>query len=616
MQGTQREDRGAWARRHNHALVSLARQVWHEDCTLDAALALVCEIAADTLQVERVNVWRLHERHGLLRCIHAYERDGHRHNPPGFDTAFDAGSDYVRALDGVRVFQARDVARDAVLSASWAALGDYLQRHDIRSLLDAPVRSAGALLGVVCHEQVGQVRLWSPEDQAFAASIGDFAALAIEIDRRRAAERRLRHLQSHDPQTDLPNRDHLLEVAHAALRPQPGRGDGIAAIHLRVEETPRDARADGEVLGAVAGRLRDALGDSASLARVRSDGFALLPHRPLRETEALDLAERCIELAREGAADAGTGYVVVSAGIAFSRDIAAPTADALLRNAELASRRAQRGGRDRCAVFDIEHHRGLLARIDLERALREALDGDRMEVHYQPEVDLADGRCRAAEALLRWRADDGAPRPAQEFMEVAEGSGLVVELGRRVLQRACVAAAGWPAREGAAPTLRVNVSARQFEQASLHEDVAHALAASGLPPSRLCLELTETALLRDPAAASAALSRLRALGVGVALDDFGTGYSSLAYLKHLPIDALKLDRGFVAGLPDDRHDLAIVRAVAGLARDIGLQVVAEGVETAAQAAALRECGIHRAQGYLFAPALAGDALLDYLAAQA
>ncbi|HVI59602.1 MAG TPA: GGDEF and EAL domain-containing protein [Luteimonas sp.] len=616
MPGTQREDRGAWARRHNHALVALAREVWHDGCTLDGALGLICETAAATLEVERVNVWRVHPRQQVLRCVHAYERDSRRHNPPGYDVAFDAGVDYVRALDEVRVFQAVDVARDAVLSASWAALGEYLQRHGVQSLLDAPVRTAGELLGVVCHEQVGRARLWRPEDEAFAASIGDFAAMAIEIDRRRAAERRLLHLQRHDPQTELPNRDHLLEVAHTALRPAQGRADGIAAIHLKVEETPHDARDDGVILGAVAERLRDALGDSASLARVRSDGFALLPHRQLREAEALDLAERCIELAREGAADAGTGHVVISAGIAFSRDLATPTADALLGNAELASQRARSGGRDRCAVFDVAHHRGLLARIDLEQALREALDGDGFEVHYQPEVDLVDGQCRAAEALLRWRGGDGRLRPAQEFMEVAEGSGLVVALGRRVLERACAAAGRWPAREGAAPLLRVNVSARQFEQARLHEDVANALAASGLAPSRLCLELTETALLRDPAAAAAGLARLRALGVGIALDDFGTGYSSLSYLKHLPIDAIKLDRGFVAGLPEDRHDLAIVRAVAGLARDIGLDVVAEGVETQAQAAALRECGIRRAQGYLFAPALADAALLDYLAPHA
>jgi EAL domain-containing protein (putative c-di-GMP-specific phosphodiesterase class I)/GGDEF domain-containing protein len=608
MQQRQRE-RGAWARRHNQALVALAREVWQDGCTLDSAIGLICETAAETLEVERVNVWRLHRQHHLLRCVHAYERDTGTHNPPGYDAAFDADSDYVRQLDAVRVFHAADVAHDAAVSASWAALGEYLLANDVRSLLDAPVRSGGELMGVVCHEQVGHARLWTPEDEAFAASIGDYVAVAYEISRRREAEQRLRHLERHDPQTELPNRDHLLEVAHMALRPLHGDIAGVAAIHVRVEETPHDARDDGVILAAVADRLRDAFGESASLARVRSDGFALVPHRHLHETEALDLAERCIELVQEGAADAGIGYVSSSAGIAFSRDLAAPTADTLLRNAELASQRARRGGSNRCEVFDAELHRGLLARIRTEQALRDAFAAQQLQVHYQPEVDLDSGQCCAAEALLRWYDDDGRAQPAQDFMAVAEGSGLILALGRWVLEQACRAARSWPSRDGVAPILRVNVSARQFEHAGLQADVAHALAVSDLPPSQLCLEITETALLRDVSVAAQGLARLRTLGIGVALDDFGVGYSSLSYLKHLPIDAIKLDRSFIAGLPDDRHDLAIVRAVSGLAREIGLGVVAEGVENERQVAALRDCGIHRAQGFLFAPALANEELL-------
>ena len=205
MQVTLREERGSRARRHNHALVALARQVWSDDCPLDTALGTICETAAEVLDVERVNIWRLQPGRRRLRCVHAYERATGRHNAPGYDDAFDADSEYGRLLGEVRVLRAAEVARDATLSASWATLGDYLRRHDIHSLLDAPVRSAGELLGVVCHEQVGRARLWTGEDEAFAASIGDYVALAIEIARRREAERRLRHLQQHDPQTDLPN---------------------------------------------------------------------------------------------------------------------------------------------------------------------------------------------------------------------------------------------------------------------------------------------------------------------------------------------------------------------------------------------------------------------------
>src|SRR5690606_8305875 len=174
----------------------------------------------------------------------------------------------------------------------------------------------------------------------------------------------------------------------------------------------------------------------------------------------------------------------------------------------------------------------------------------------------------------------------------------------------CRLARQWPVRDGLGPKLRVNLSARQFAQASLVEDVAAALAGSGLQPGRLCLELTESALLPDVDAAAQTLTRLRELGVCIALDDFGTGYSSLAYLKRLPIDVIKLDQSFIAGLPDVPYDLAIVQAVAGLARKTGVDIVAEGVETEAQARILRECGVERAQGYLFAKPMDQERLVQ------
>jgi EAL domain-containing protein (putative c-di-GMP-specific phosphodiesterase class I) len=172
----------------------------------------------------------------------------------------------------------------------------------------------------------------------------------------------------------------------------------------------------------------------------------------------------------------------------------------------------------------------------------------------------------------------------------------------------------WPASDGVGPLLRVNVSARQFEEAGLAADVDSALAESGLPPQRLCLEITETLLLRDTDTAAKTLARIRALGVRVALDDFGTGYCSLGYLKRLPIDTIKIDRSFTAGLPEDRADLAIVKALVGLANDLGIDVVGEGVETRAQADCLRACGIHAVQGWLYSPAIDNDALIAGFAA--
>ena len=593
------QDRGAWARRHNHALVSLARRVWQDDCTLERAFALICETAAGTLEVERVNIWRWDPDNGNLHCLHHFQRHGGHRRAGRADAVLSVGRDYSAAMDEVRVIN-QNAARDADDD-----LGEYLHRHGIGSLLDAPVRSAGELLGVICHEHVGPPRAWSPEDQAFAASIGDYVAMAFEIDRRRRLEGRVRYLELHDPHTDLPNRDHLLEVVHAALRPMHGADNGLVAIHLNFDASPHEGDAGHELLAEAAARLRRELDGEATLARVRGNAFAVLPHRHLHETLALILAERCVELVQACLDEQGIA-VIVTAGIAFSRDLAAPSADNLLRNAETASHEAHRNRHrhSRCEIFDAGHHRGLVERLRLERMVREAWEAGRMCVQFQPEVELSSGCWVAAEALLRWRDEQGQCRAAQDFIEVIENSGLIVPIGRWMLHEACRLARQWPARDGGiGPKLRVNLSARQFEQASLVDDVTAALAGSGLQPGRLCLELTESILLPDFTVAAQTLTRLRELGVSIALDDFGTGYSSLTYLKRLPIDVIKIDRSFVGGLPDDPYDLAIVQAVAGLARRIGVDVVAEGVETPAQARALQECGVERAQGYLFSAAV-------------
>ena len=581
------------ARRYSQALVTLAREVWDRHDTMESVLARICEVAGEALEVDRVNVWRLHPDHSVLRCIHSWDRRTGVHNPPGFDEALDANTAYRWLLDEVRVIEAADVHKHDVLSASHRALGGYFERHGIASLLDVPVRGEGELIGVVCHEQVGRPRTWSVADRAFAAGIGDYIAILAETHRRRVAEGRLRYLELHDPQTRLPNRDHLLSVVHGALRSAGDGGTAVAAIHLLVEPVASDAAL---TMATIADGLRDCIGGEATLARVRDDAFALVPHRSLSDRAALELASRCVELAER--AGGGPDQLRASAGIAFSHDLVTSNADALLRNAELASQRVRSlGGLERCEVFDAGRHRELLERMRVERALREAHDQGHLHVHYQPMVCLRDGRVRGAEALLRWR-DGPHWRPACEFIDVAESSGLIVPLGRWVLQQACADASGWRAAPGVDPPwISVNISARQLAQPGLVADVAAALDASGLAPGRLWLELTETALLPDAPVAGETLAQLRALGVRVTLDDFGTGWSSFARLKTLPIDGLKIDRGFITDLPDDPLDLAIVCALVTVARKAGLTVVAEGVETAQQAESLSGCGVEKVQGW-------------------
>lgn len=242
--------------------------------------------------------------------------------------------------------------------------------------------------------------------------------------------------------------------------------------------------------------------------------------------------------------------------------------------------------------------------------MREALAHDDFLVQYQPEFDVHTGRWVGAEALVRWRQPEGL-LAAGAFIDIAEQSGLILPLGRYVLQQACRDACEWPVQDPPL-TLRVNVSAHQFDAPGLVDDVAAALNICGLAPARLCLEVTETTLMHDTRDALRTMNRLKALGVGLAVDDFGTGYSSLAYLKTFPIDAVKIDRSFVAGLPDERFDVALVTAIRELAHALEIDVVAEGVERTEQRDALRTLGVCRIQGWLYAPSLDQSVLLETL----
>lgn len=605
--------------RYTHALVALTRAVWHEECTLATALGYICEAAADALEVPRVNVWHYDADRRELRCLHDYDRERRHHatRPEALEILTLADSDYIASLEVVRAIDADDVDSDPSTARSVGALRDYLHRHHIRSLLDAPVLAEGRLVGVICHEQVDAKRVWTDEEVAFAGSMGDYVALAIEVQRRRDAERALDHLRLHDAATDLPNREYLLELLGMRLKAGHDRAAqaDVGAVHLQIYLPYVAALSAGshtfdDSMAAVAAALQRELGDGYNLARVRADAFAVLPRHPQPDRELVALAERCVAVVRE--LSAGTEIETgAAAGVAFARDLAERDARVLLRNAELASAHARAHGRYRYEIFDIDHHRELMARLRLEQALRDGLAQDQFRVLYQPEVDLRDGSWIGAEALLRWQRGD-ALVTAGEFIGAAESSGLILALGRLVLARACAEAAAWCGGAADGPVLRVNVSAQQFDTASLVDDVAQALEDSGLPPTRLCLEVTETTLLRDAVQAAATMLRLKSLGVRLAIDDFGTGYSSFAYLKQFPVDVLKIDRSFVAGLPGEPSDAAVVRGIAGIGRDIGMEVVAEGVETQAQAEALRAAGIERAQGWLYAPAVEAGQLRERL----
>jgi EAL domain-containing protein (putative c-di-GMP-specific phosphodiesterase class I) len=305
-------------------------------------------------------------------------------------------------------------------------------------------------------------------------------------------------------------------------------------------------------------------------------------------------------------------FTTASIGIAAA-GAQADGPDALLRGADAAMYRAKQQGPGRCEVYDRAMHARALARLRMESDLRRALDRDEVTAHYQPIVSLASGRVCGVEALARWRHPERGWVQPGEFVRAAEETGLILELGRRVLAEACGRAGEWSAALPGGLHVSVNLSVKQLAQADLVEQVRRTLGETGMEPARLRLEVTESVLVDNPAAAAATLGRLKELGVRVWMDDFGTGYSSLSTLHRLPIDGLKVDRSFVQAMGQDGRAGQVVASVLALARGLGLEVVAEGIERADQLAGLRLLGCDAGQGFLFSPAADADALRALLA---
>jgi Amt family ammonium transporter len=412
----------------------------------------------------------------------------------------------------------------------------------------------------------------------------------------------LAHQALHDALTGLPNRVLFVDrLTHALARTRRAGTDAVAVLFLDVDrfKVINDSlghEAGDTVLVDVAARLARVLRPSDTVARFGGDEFTVLCDDVAGEDEARVIAQRIVDVFEDepfvlGGRDV---YLSTSVGLAVAHGELDHPED-LIRDADAAMYRAKERGRARFELFDAEMRAHAVARLEVETALHRALDHGELRVHLQPFVDIGRGEVDGYEALVRWEHPARGLLEPAEFIPLAEETGLIVPLGRYVLREACATAAGW---SDACATVAVNLSARQLAQPDVVEVVAEALAESGLVPERLCLELTESAVLE--AGAAETLHRLKALGVRLALDDFGTGWSSLAHLRAFPIDVLKLDRSFVSGLGTEPQDTAIAAAVIALGHALGVRCVAEGVETAAQLAVLEELGCDTGQGFLFA----------------
>jgi diguanylate cyclase (GGDEF)-like protein/PAS domain S-box-containing protein len=518
-----------------------------------------------------------------------------------------AGSCGTAAWRGEPVAVA-DIATDPL----WAGWAEPALEAGLAACWSLPIRrhdgTVGATFGVYAREP----RLPSDEEWAVLEELRDLTAVAIEHTSSRAA---LERGATTDDLTGLPNRRTLRRALREALgRARSDRRVATLFIDLDDFKDVNDSlghAAGDEVLRQVAALLTSSVRDGDVVARFSGDEFVVCAEGVATDLEVEEIIARLqAALDQHLHIDGQVVRLRASIGVATSEG-GGDTPERLLSNADAAMYRAKDHGRGGRAWFDQQLRDRATRRLEIEAALGPAIETGAVEVRYQPKVRLADGVIVGVEALARWRWHGGTEISPTEFITVAEATGLIVPLGAQILRRACADAAAWQrVRPDETCTVAVNVSARQLRNQSLVSVVRDALAASGLPPHLLCLEVTESSLMEDSAAE--VLHRIRALGVHVAIDDFGTGYSSLSYLKRLPVDQLKIDRSFVAEVGCSAEDVAIVAAVIAVADAISADVVAEGVEGEGQADTLAALGCRVAQGFLWSPAVPADHIRELL----
>ncbi len=584
--------------RQQSAIAALGEQALEDD-DLARLLRRACSTVAMTLGIEACGVFRLT---GEGERVAVEAGTGWLEDEAGLvSTASvnDSSKALVECLiEGPTItddlteegrFEAPALERNGVISAINVLIGQGPLKYGI--------------LGAYSSER----RSFSVDDANFLQAVGHVLGTAIE---RRRSEDRARHEALHDPLTGMPNRSLLRDRLEQALVRCERRGTQIALLFLDIDnfKLVNDSlghSAGDELLQAVAPRLEGAIRPSDTVARFGGDEFVVLAEDVEDERGARLLTERIAAaftspfLLRGEAhvVSASTGVVMCPGGDVEPED--------LLRDADAAMYRAKERGRGHYEVFDDAMRARVVGRLKTENELRRALAEDELVVHYQPYYSLADQTIAGVEALVRWQHPERGLLLPGEFIPVAEESGLIVPLGAVVMRQACHDASHWRGVCSEASDLRltVNLSARQAAQPGLVDLVAATLADSGLEPSCLGVEITESVVMEEATGQTEALEGLRELGVRLVVDDFGTGYSSLAYLSRFSLDVLKIDRTFVAGLDSGESSEAIVAAIVAMASALGLPVIPEGIETEAQLVKLTELGCSLGQGFIFSRAV-------------
>jgi diguanylate cyclase (GGDEF)-like protein len=514
---------------------------------------------------------------------------------------------------------------------------DYLADQHRSAFFQAVVRGDGAKSGaafplLIDGEAVGVMVFLSAEKYTFTAEfaellqrLADNVSFALEnfdrADEKTKADERIEYLASHDSLTNLPNRETFNELLHYAIEAARRHQRQFAVLFIdldrfKVINDSLGHDAGDTLLVEIASRLRGALRSSDVVARLGGDEFVVILEETGERDEVEQIAHTLLSVLSQPFQLSGHEcHTTASIGIAmYPSD--GDDAQTLTKNADMAMYLAKEDGKNGFRFFSKEIKTQSIERLTLETALRRALERDQFTLHYQPKVDMVTGQITGVEALLRWTHPDLGVLPPMQFIPLAEETGLIVPIGRWVLKEACAQNMAWQVRGLRPVSMAVNLSPRQFADDQLLHDIDEALAASGMSPVLLQLEVTESMVMRNVSRAIKVLDAIQSRGIRLAIDDFGTGYSSMSLMKQFPIDTIKIDRSFVRDLPNDSEDQAIAQAIISMGKALRMTVVAEGVETAEQEAFLRDHACDEMQGYLFSRPVTPQQMADLLRSSA
>jgi len=602
---------------YQQALLEWSRVNYQDD---SLTIKKATELSARALHVERVSVWLFNDDQTKLSCVNLYLSQLRKHES-GLVLNRDDCPKYFQAIqdrDILVIDNARDDVRSCELNEG------HFKPFDIYSILTLPIVHDGQPLGIICYEKTGEVRHWESDEQEFARSVVNAISLSLEIKKRRlvqeelsAQKDKLHYYAHYDALTRLPNRVLFDDRLNQAIKQAQRHKTKVAVLfidldHFKGVNDSMGHKAGDQLLVEVARRLQGKIRQTDSIARLGGDEFTIILDQISDNDVVVEITQTLLKAMEEPIELFHQPfYITLSVGVAIYPDDGY-SSEVLLKNADAAMYQAKDDGRNTYQFYTRLMTEKAFERIVMNASFRNALEKKEFIVHYQPQVDVRTGHFIGMEALVRWIHPDMGLLSPSKFLSFAEDTGLIIPMDHWVMTTAMTQFRIWY-EEGLNPgVLALNVSMKQLQKEFFVEGIQQLLNDTGCQPQWIELEVTEGQVMENSDTLIQRLGEIKELGVGLAIDDFGTGYSSLSQLKRLPIDKLKIDQLFIHGLPDDDDDVVIVKTVISLAQNMGLAVIAEGVETEQQKEFLLQHDCYCMQGYLYSlpvPAADLEALL-------